>query len=449
MRISLPHGVSRTGGAPGTSRRTVRNTAALALPLALSALALSACGSGGGGGSSATGKVEGEIRFQTWNLRANFKDYFEDLIGEFEDAHPGVKVTWLDAPGENYAEKLSADAGAENLADVVNVSPDLAYPLAKAGLLMNLDKEPATARFTREYTPEAWQGTALPGLDGTYAFPWYLNTGPMFYNKSLFEKAGLDPEKPPRSYPELFTAANAMAKESGGRIATLAGPPAIEDFGRYGVRLMNDDATEFTYDEPAGVELLTKYKELYDNGGLDSQALTMTPEKAGQKFLEQKVAMNPGSALDLGKFKRDAPTLYENLGITDAPNNNGKPNMYVMGVAVNEHSEHKAAAIAFAHFVTDQRHQESFAHEVAIFPSTRGSLEKEYWTRDDGTDEGRVRVAAARMLKGAVNYTPVVMSDEMKTILQNEVAKALQGRKSPRQALGDAVDASNKLLKQN
>ncbi|WFB11092.1 sugar ABC transporter substrate-binding protein [Streptomyces sp. LX-29] len=427
------------------SRRAIATT----VPLALSALLLTGCGSGdGGGGSSANGRIEGEISFQTWNLRANFKDYFNKLIEEFEDRYPDVEVTWLDQPAENYAEKLSADAGAGDLPDVVNVSPDLAYPLAKAGLLMNLDKSEASARFKGEYTPEAWRGNALPGLDGTYAFPWYLNTGPLFYNKALFRKAGLDPEKPPKSFNELFAHANAMAKSSDGKVATLAGTPTVEDFGRYGVRLTDADATEFTYNEPKGVELLTKYKELYDNGGLDSQALTMTPEKAGQRFLEQKVAMNPGSAHDLETFKRDAPSLYENLGITDAPNNTGKPNMYVMGLAVNEQSEHKAAAVAFAHFITDKENQESFAHEVAIFPSTRGSLEQAYWSRDDGSDESRVRVAAARMLKGAVNYTPVVMSDEMKTVLQNEVAKALQGRKSPQDALDDAVEQSNKLLRQ-
>ncbi|MEK8169141.1 ABC transporter substrate-binding protein [Streptomyces sp. M19] len=175
----------------------------------------------------------------------------------------------------------------------------------------------------------------------------------------------------------------------------------------------------------------------------------MTPEKAGQRFLERKVAMNPGSALDLTKFKQDAPSLYENLGITDAPNNTGKPNMYVMGLGVNEKSEHKAAAIAFAHFVTDKKNQESFAHQVAVFPSTKGSLEEPYWTKDDGTDEGRVRVASAKSLAGAVNYTPVVLSDEMKTVLQNEVAKALQGKKPPKRALDDAVSQSDKLLQQN
>ncbi|MEV4435757.1 sugar ABC transporter substrate-binding protein [Streptomyces sp. NPDC049585] len=427
-----------------------RTTAATALLLA-AALALTGCGTGGeeAADTPADGKPEGRITFQTWNLRAKYKDYFEGLVRDFEKQYPDVKVTWLDQPAEHYADKLGADAAAGTLPDVVNVSPDLSHPLAKAGLLVDLDKEKAAARYKDEYTPEAWEGNTLPGLGGAYSFPWYLNTGPLFYNKKLFKDAGLDPEKPPKTYDDLFAAAETMARVSGGRIATLAGTPSIEDFGRYGVRLMNDDATKFTYNEPKGVELLTRYKQLYDHGGLDPQALTNTPEKSGQKFLERKVAMNPGSAHDLDTFKKDAPTLYRDLGITDAPNNTGRPNMYVMGLAVGRRSPHKAAAIAFAHFVTDRRNQEAFAHRVAVFPSTRGSLDGPYWTRDDGTDEGRVRVASARMLKGAVNYTPVVMSDEMKTVLKNEVAKALQGSKSPRQALDDAVARSNQLLRQD
>ncbi|MEU6117467.1 sugar ABC transporter substrate-binding protein [Streptomyces sp. NPDC047117] len=434
--------------------RTFRGTrvprpARTAVPLLAGALLLGACGGGAdSGGSAADGKVGGHITFQTWNLRAQYKDYFNGLIDEFEEAHPGTKVKWIDQPAENYPEKLSADAGGGTLPDVVNVSPDLSYPLAKAGLLMNLDKEPVTAKAKRDYTPEAWKGNELPGLDGAYAFPWYLNTGPLFYNKALFKKAGLDPEKPPTTYDALFADAGRMAKSSGGKVATLAGVPAIEDFGRYGVRLMNADATRFTYNEKRGVELLTAYKKLFESGGLDSQALSATPESAGRKFLQQRVAMNPGSAHDLANFKENAPDLYKNLGITDAPANTGKPNMYVMGLGINDRSEHKATAIAFARFVTNQRNQESFAHQVAVFPSTKGSLDKPYWTKDDGTDEGRVRVASAKMLDGAVNYTPVVMTEEMKTVLQNEVAKALQGDKSPKQALDDAVGQSNRLLQQ-
>ncbi|EGX57220.1 solute-binding protein, partial [Streptomyces zinciresistens K42] len=409
---------------------------------------LSACGSGGGGGgpADASGKVEGDITFQTWNLRANFKDYFDGVIADFEKKYPGTNVKWIDQPAEGYADKISADAAGGTLPDVVNVSPDLVAPLAGAGLALDLDK--AAAKYRKQYLAGAWASHRIPGMTGTYAFPWYLNTGPLFYNKTLFEKAGLDPERPPKTYGEVFDAALKMAKATDGKVATLANVPTIEDFGRYGVALMNEKGTAFSFNDAKGVELLTKYKELYDAKALDPQALTATPESSGRKFLTGAVAMNPGSALDLGNFRKQAPNLYENIGITDQITSTGSANMYVMGVMVNARTERTPAAVAFAAFVTDAERQMSFAKKVAIFPSTAGSLDDPYFTEEDGTDETRVRVAAAKSLKNAVNYTPVLFSEQMKTALRNEVAKALQGRQSPRQALDNAVAACDKLLRQ-
>ncbi|QQM39352.1 ABC transporter substrate-binding protein [Streptomyces liliifuscus] len=421
---------------------------ALAAAVVALVLPLSACGSGGdeGGSTDASGKVEGDITFQTWNLRANFKPYFEGLIADFEKKYPGTKVKWVDQPAEGYADKISADAAGGTLPDVVNVSPDLVAPLAKAGLALDLDK--SAAKYKKEYLPGAWASHEIPGLEGTYAFPWYLNTGPLFYNKSLFKEAGLDASKPPKTYDELFDDALELADKSDGKVATLANVPTIEDFGRYGVELMNKEGTAFAFNDAKGVELLTKYKELYDAKALDSQALTATPESSGKKFLTEAVAMNPGSALDLGNFKKQAPNLYKNIGITDQITSTGKVNMYVMGVMVNAQTKRTPAAVAFAHFVTDAQNQMSFAKKVAIFPSTAGSLDDPYFTQEDGTDETRVRIAAAKSLKNAVNYTPVLFSEQMKTELRNSVAKALQGKVSPKEALDNAVKACDRLLQQ-
>ncbi|MFJ9469924.1 ABC transporter substrate-binding protein [Streptomyces caniferus] len=427
--------------------RLTRRAAAATAALVTSALTLTACGPSGdsGGSDSASGKVEGQVTFQTWNLKANFKKYFEGVIADFEKKYPDAEVKWVDQPAEGYPEKLSADAAGGTLPDVVNVSPDLAYPLAKAGLALDLEK--AAGTYRGEYLDGAWRSQRMPGLPGVYAFPWYLNTGPMFYNKALFTRAGLDPEKPPTTYDQLFDDALTMAHRSGRGIAMLAGTPSIEDFGRYGVRLMNSQGTQFTFNEPKGVELLRHYKELYAAGALDSQALTAQAESAGRKFQQQSVAMNPGSAHDLENFKKEAPSLYRHIGITDAVNNTGRANMYVQGLMVNARSKVKPAAVAFAHFVTDRKNQMAFAKEVTIFPSTKGSLDDAYFTKEDGTDATRVRVASAKSLKTAVNYTPVLLSDQMKTVLRNAVAKAVQGEQSPGAALDGAAAECNRLLK--
>ncbi|MEV6793071.1 extracellular solute-binding protein [Streptomyces sp. NPDC051320] len=427
--------------------RIPRRAAAAAVVLA-TVLPLSACGGGGDGDASdASGKVEGNITFQTWNLQANFKGYFNGLIADFEKKYPDTHVKWVDRPGEGYADKISADAAGGTLPDVVNVSPDLVAPLAKAGLALDLDK--AAPQYRKEYLDGAWKAHQVPGMQGTYAFPWYLNTGPMFYNKRLFKEAGLDPEKPPTTYDEIFADGLQLAKKSKGKVATLANVPTIEDFGRYGGQLMNKAGTGFAFNDSKGVELLTHYKELYDAKALDPQALTATPESSGHKFLTESVAMNPGSALDLANFKKQAPSLYKNIGITDQVSNTGNANMYVMGVMVNSRTKHKPAAVAFAHYVTDATRQMEFAKKVAIFPSTAGSLNDPYFTKEDGTDETRVRIAAAKSLKTAVNYTPVLFSEQMKTALRNEIAKALQGKQSPKEALDNAIKACDRLLQQS
>uniref|UniRef100_A0AAU2VS96 Sugar ABC transporter substrate-binding protein n=1 Tax=Streptomyces sp. NBC_00008 TaxID=2903610 RepID=A0AAU2VS96_9ACTN len=425
------------------SRRAVATAAVLA-----TVLPLSACGGESGSGSSgASGKVEGKITFQTWNLQANFKDYFNGVIADFEKKYPGTDVKWVDRPGEGYADKISADAAGGTLPDVVNVSPDLVAPLAKAGIALDLDK--AASKYREEYLPGAWQSHQIPGTEGTFAFPWYLNTGPMFYNKRLLKDAGLDPRKPPATYDEVFSDGRKLAERSKGKVAALANVPTIEDFGRYGGQLMNKEGTGFAFNDAKGVELLTRYKELYDVKGLDAQALTATPESSGHKFLTESVAMNPGSALDLANFKKQAPSLYKNIGITDQVSNTGKANMYVMGIMVNAQTERQPAAVAFAHYMTDATRQMEFAKQVAIFPSTAGSLDDPYFTKEDGTDETHVRVAAAKSLKTAVNYTPVLFSEQMKTELRNQVAKALQGKQSPKEALDNAVKACDRLLQQS
>jgi multiple sugar transport system substrate-binding protein len=423
---------------------TMRRLLALAT---VAALALSGCGLGGNDPQATPqgrigGEVKGTITFQTWNLREKFADYFNGLVADFEKEYPGTTVKWVDQPADGYADKLQADAAADALPDVLNTTPDLGYPLAKAGLLLDLDAVVPEAKTN--YLPNAWTGFAAPdGKSGAYAFPWYLNTGPVFYNKELFRKAGLDPNKPPTTYTELRDQALTMAKA---KIAMLGQTPGIEDFGLFGVPLMNADGTEFTFNDPKGVELVEMYKQLYDAKALLPEALTQTYTGSGAKFMAQQVALSPGSGYDLENFRTNAPGLYKNVGITKTITNTGSANMYLQGLSVAAHGKNRATALAFARFATNAKNQLAFAKIVTIFPSSQGTLEDEYFTDDGGTDVGRVRVAAAAQLKTAVNYTPTQLSEQMKDTLRQELANAMLGKKPAKKALDDAVAKCNSLL---
>ncbi|MEV6713812.1 sugar ABC transporter substrate-binding protein [Lentzea sp. NPDC051208] len=408
----------------------------------LAAVPVAGCGLSGTSSTTTggTGQVTGEITFQTWSLKPKYTDYVNGVVDAFQKQHQGTSVKWVDQPADGYLAKVMADASAGSLPDVINVPPDLSFPLAKAGQLVNLDESLKDAK--PEYLGNAWQAFEIPGKGGCYGFPWYLNTGPIFYNKALFSQAGLDPDKPPTNFKELEEQALKLAAK---KIAILGQTPSIADFGLYGVKLFDND--KFTFNEPKGVEFVESYKRMYDAGALIPEALTQNYTGAGAKFMAQQTALNPGSAYDLGKFKTDAPSLYANIGISTPITNTGSANMFLHGVSVPKSSKNQATALAFGRFVTNAENQVKFAKLASIFPSTSKGGDDPYFTTEDGTDEARVRVAAAKQLKTAVNYTPVQFSDQMREALLQQLADAMLGKKSPKQALNDAVAECNRLLK--
>lgn len=131
--------------------RLIRLTTGAAL-----ALTLTACGLGGGQGDAGgtDGEVTGEISFATLQLKPTFTDYIEGVIADFEKQHPGVTVKWIDVPFEGAQEKFAADAQAGTLPDVVNLNPNFAQPLERAGVFTPLDDAAADVRDS--YVPGAW-----------------------------------------------------------------------------------------------------------------------------------------------------------------------------------------------------------------------------------------------------------------------------------------------------
>ncbi|GAA1282009.1 ABC transporter substrate-binding protein [Brachybacterium alimentarium] len=413
-------------------------------------LLLSGCGlQPTGGPTVASGPIgtdielEGAIRFQTWNLRSAYLEYFEGLIDEFVAAHPGASVDWVDQPADGYADNLQVDASNLDLPDVMNLAPDLAWPLAQAGLL--LDIADARPEVLDGYADGAIEDYSGPQAGTAFAYPWYLNTGPIFYNRALFEEAGLDPDDPPTTWDELFDLADAMGDAVDGRFYMIGQLPAIADFGMYGVQVLDDNQERFTFNDERAVRMVERYRQAYERKGLLPDSTVLTYTGGGERFQSGQVALSTGSAYDVANFKENAPDLYANLGITETLTDTGHANMFSQGIAVSSRTEHPEVAIAFAEFLTSQEKQMEFAHIVDVFPSTEGALEDPYFTEDDGSDTSEVRVVAAGQLDSARNYTPVVWTEEMRVELQRQVGDAVVGRITAQEALDASVAQANRL----
>ncbi|MBM7476087.1 ABC transporter substrate-binding protein [Curtobacterium herbarum] len=424
-----------------THRTTSGRVAAILAGAAATALVLTGCSSGGTASTGGDGKVSGSITLQTWALTPTYTDYLDGVVKAFEKKYPDAQVKLVDQPGDGYADKVLSQASSNSLPDVVNLPPDIALPLAKRGFLQDVAKDDSTLSST--YVKGSLTAYNYKGVDGTFGYPWYLNTDIDYWNKTMFTKCGLDPANPPKTTDELFSQAETMHQKCPDDYL-MSRKPGLSDFSLAGVKILNADGTKFTFaNSSKAADLITKYAKAYKEGLMPSSVLNTDYLGNSTLFTQGKVAWTTGGATAISDFEKNNPSLKGNIIVSPALDN---PPLYVQGLSVSAKSKHIATAEALAAFMTNAKNQEAFAHLVNIFPSTKSSQSDPFFSKDDGTVQAKARVLANEALKTAKNLNPVEANSAMTDFLDQQIALAMKGGVSPEKALQTAQDKMNTLL---
>ena len=99
-------------------------------------------------------------------------------------------------------QKLVAAIASGKAPDLVNLNAQYVLDYVAKNALQPLD-EYVTKEDKFLYWEGLWKGTVIDNK--AYAITWYVGpSGVMIYNKQLFEKAGLDPNKPPETWEEAI-----------------------------------------------------------------------------------------------------------------------------------------------------------------------------------------------------------------------------------------------------
>ncbi|SBN62764.1 multiple sugar transport system substrate-binding protein [Curtobacterium sp. 9128] len=423
-----------------TTTHTTGRAIALLAGAAATALVLAGC-STGGGASNGDGSVSGTITLQTWALTPTYTGYLNGVIADFEKEYPDAKVKLQDQPGDGYADKVLSQASSNSLPDVINLPPDIALPLAKRGFLQDVSKD--DSKLSSTYVAGALDAYQYKGLDGTYGYPWYLNTDVDYWNSDMFAKCGLDADNPPKTVDDLFTQAETMHKACPDDYL-MSRKPGLSDFSLAGVKIINADGTKFTFaDSTKAADLIDRYAKAYQDGLMPSTVLNSDYLGNSTLFTQGKVAWTTGGATALSDIEKNNPSLQGKVTVSPALDT---PPLYVQGLSVSSKSKHLATAEAFAQFMTNADNQEAFAHKVNIFPSTKSSQSDPFFSKDDGTVNGKARVLANEALKTAKNLNPVQANSAMTDFLDQQIALAMKGQVTAKQALETAQTKMNTLL---
>lgn len=414
-----------------------------AAAFAVAALALAGCSGGGATpGGSATGEIKGEITVQTWSLTPKFQPYLDKVIKGFEDKYPGTKVKLLDQPGDGYSNKIVSQASTNTLPDVVNLPPDFGIALAKAGALLDISS--VENDLDKTYVSGALDSFKYRGIEGTFAFPWYLNTDISYWNGTQMSEFGLDPKKLPTSIDEQLAQAKIMKDASGGKNFLMSSKPGSDDFVRAGGKILSDDGTKTAFNTDSSVQVLQKYVEAYKAGYFPSSILNDDYLGNSQLFTKGQVAFSTGGGSAYRDFVRDNPSLASS--IVTGPALNAQPPLFVQGLGIAKQSKNQATAIAFTKFILSPENQLEFANLTNTFPSTLASTDDPSLSKSDGTPAGDAKVLAFESLQKAKIITPVEFNDAMKKILNQQISLAMKGDVTPQKALEEAAAQIDKLL---
>src|SRR6185369_3916593 len=138
--------------------------------------------------------------------------YWQGLADAYTKAHPNVTFEITNLENEAYKAKLTTVMQAGDPPDLFwSWGGGKLWQYADAGLTRNIAPELTANNNEWKDSFAAVSALELYGQKGEYyGVPFDWGAVGMFYNKALFTKAGLDPEKPPATWAELLDAVKAL-----------------------------------------------------------------------------------------------------------------------------------------------------------------------------------------------------------------------------------------------
>jgi multiple sugar transport system substrate-binding protein len=196
-------------------------------------------------------------------------DEMSALAKRFSDENPW-KVTVKHVAQPEYIQKLNAAAAAKQLPAMTVVRAINIGELVERNVLKPISPDLLAVLgedIASDFPALAWNAGEYEGQ--RYTIPLDIHPLVMYYNKDMFQKAGVpEPGKKPWTKDEFESALEKLAASGVQPIAigtAFQGATLFQSFIRqFGGNLVNEDGTKVTYNSDAGVQALTYVKELKD-----------------------------------------------------------------------------------------------------------------------------------------------------------------------------------------
>ncbi len=385
-----------------TARRASVALASLALVSLLAACGSGGSDNGGGGGAGVTGPKNAlvncpanggsaaspesgsvSLTVSGWTSSPAEDALVQQGLNDFMKANPNIKVTWSPIPSD-YQTKMRANVASGNVPDVFYLSPDMSQEYISAGKL--LDLSPYMARDN--VAASAYYPSLMQPFDcssgAVYGIPKDWNSLGLFYNKTMFQQAGLgDPSS--WTWQDLQNAAQKLTTGSAHGIAL---PADASRFGAFlyanGGQMLNSNGQSAAFDSSAGQAAAQFYTsfELNHTGVMPGD---VGAGWDGEAFGKGLVGMTFEGGWMIPYMSQTFPNV--SYGIAPLPKSPTGANdnlVYTNAWGASSATKHPDAAWKLIKFLTAQSYQSQVLHDGFALPTLQSMSSDSYFQSNPG-----------------------------------------------------------------
>ena len=293
------------------------------------------------------------------------------------------------------------------------------------------------------------------------SMPFNCSTTVLYYNKDAMKKAGLDPNKFPATWPEVYEVAKKIKQSGAAKFGYVSGwqswvqlesfstwhnvPFASKENGMAGLD------TRLAVNSPLHVKHVTFLKKMMDEG-----IMTYTGRKSEpiNTFTNGEAAILTNSSGSYAAVKLGAKFDWGVAMIPYWPDVAGAPQNTVIGGAtlwvMAGHSKTEEAGIAeFFKFLLEPANQMNFHKITGYLPLTQQAYEvtktSGFYAENPGTDQGILSLSLKQPTPNSKGLRLGNMV-QIRDVEDEELEAVWSGKKSPKQALDDLVRRGNEIL---
>lgn len=323
----------------------------------------------------ATGAHAVEIEYWQYYFDARV-EAMDTLIENFEAANPDITVTMTHFPYADYRTKVAAAIPAGEGPDVVQLFYGWLNDYVQAELIQPLpaDSFPA-AQIDEEFFPMV---QAMKDGDAYWALPTAVRSLALFYNKRLFEEAGIT--SPPETLDEMMEAAAALTKFDGAgnitQVGITAGMTAQDHhwwreglIRQFGGEPYVDDYQTVNYNSEAGQAAVDFYTNMFMGENPVSAIGFMDEPQAA--FKAGRAGMHIDGSFRIGSLNG---TRGLEWGVTELPANadgtrSNYSSYWVNAITTKAQGEKYDAAVKFMAYITSDEAMQVWLDTVGELPA--------------------------------------------------------------------------------